>query len=189
MSAMLYVVDEKPDQPHAERAESMPGDLFTNQLMARHGRSVTSFLMRLTGGQWHTTEDLAQETMIRAWQHRRSIPEDEGAQRRWLFTTARRLLIDMLRRQKHRPKEAGDLALEKMLVDSDPLYFAIANISLAESFGSLSADHREILYEIYINGRAAETLAIDLDLPVGTVKSRAHYAMRALRAALRISDL
>jgi len=48
----------------------------------------------------------------------------------------------------------------------------------------LSADHRQVLRECYFDGRSVAEAARRLGIAEGTVKSRTHYALRALRLAL-----
>jgi len=55
---------------------------------------------------------------------------------------------------------------------------------VADALSRLSQDHRLVLVECYYRGRSVAETARRLDIPEGTVKSRTHYALRALRLAL-----
>ena len=55
---------------------------------------------------------------------------------------------------------------------------------VAEAVSGLTADHRAVLLECYYNGRSVAEAARRLGIPEGTVKSRTHYALRALRLQL-----
>ncbi len=55
---------------------------------------------------------------------------------------------------------------------------------VAEAVSRLSPDHRAVLLECYFRGRPVAEAARRLGVPVGTVKSRTHYALRALKLAL-----
>ena len=55
---------------------------------------------------------------------------------------------------------------------------------VADAVTHLSAEHRAVLQECYFNGRSVADAARRLGIPEGTVKSRTHYALRALRLAL-----
>ena len=55
---------------------------------------------------------------------------------------------------------------------------------VAEALTHLSADHRAVLLECYYRGRPVAEAARRLGVPEGTVKSRTHYALRALKLAL-----
>ena len=56
--------------------------------------------------------------------------------------------------------------------------------TIAEALGQLSPAHREVLVECFYRGRSVAEAAAVLGIPPGTVKSRTHYAMRALRLVL-----
>ena len=53
-----------------------------------------------------------------------------------------------------------------------------------EGLRKLSEDHRVVLVETYYRARPYNEVALELGVPVGTVKSRVYYALRALRLAL-----
>lgn len=55
----------------------------------------------------------------------------------------------------------------------------------ADALADLSAEHRSVVVGAYYRGRSVAELAAELDVPAGTVKSRMHYALRALRLALQ----
>jgi RNA polymerase sigma-70 factor, ECF subfamily len=56
---------------------------------------------------------------------------------------------------------------------------------VAEAVSQLSADHRAVLLECYYRGPSVSEAARRLGVPEGTVKSRTHYALRALKLALQ----
>jgi RNA polymerase sigma-70 factor (ECF subfamily) len=53
-----------------------------------------------------------------------------------------------------------------------------------EALSRVSADHRRVLIEVHLRGRGIVDVATELGVPVGTVKSRVYYGLRALRVAL-----
>ena len=55
---------------------------------------------------------------------------------------------------------------------------------VAEALTKLSPDHRAVLHECYYRGAPVSEAARRLGVPEGTVKSRTHYALRALRLEL-----
>ena len=56
---------------------------------------------------------------------------------------------------------------------------------VAEAVTRLSPEHRAVLVECYYRGQPVAEAARRLGVPEGTVKSRTHYALRALRLALQ----
>ncbi|BBH69114.1 RNA polymerase sigma factor [Actinoplanes sp. OR16] len=161
----------------------MSADRLTD-LHARYAPELLRYLSGFAGGNRQTAEDLLQETMIRVWRHLDNLPPEPEQTRRWLFTVARNVAIDAIRRRQVRPAEvslpdalpeAGPDATSGAVVAVDTLKFAL---------GSLSGPHRRILDELYLRGRTPDETARLLGVPIGTVKSRAHYALRSLREAV-----
>jgi len=144
---------------------------------------LLSFATRLTSGDHQWAEDVVQETLLRAWRSAITVDESQPPVRSWLFTVARRIVLDGYRRRSARPKEVGDGALELMPED-DQVENMLSALAVSDALASVSEAHRAVLQELYFKGSTAETAAAVLGVPVGTVKSRSYYALRALRLAL-----
>jgi RNA polymerase sigma-70 factor (ECF subfamily) len=154
-----------------------------NRLMNEHGASLLRYLTRLTSRE-HSAEDFVQETMCRAWRHLSAVPRDSVGQRRWLFVVGRRVVIDAVRRGGVRPTEVAMLDFDRGPFADETARTAIAGQTLREAFADLSVPHRQVLAEIYFNGASHDEAAERLQVPVGTIKSRSHYALAVLRRSL-----
>ncbi|GAA0238581.1 sigma-70 family RNA polymerase sigma factor [Cryptosporangium japonicum] len=159
-----------------------------DSLHSVHAGSLMRYLLKLNRGDRQTAEDMLQETMLRAWQHADSLPEQESNQRRWLFAVARRLFIDTVRARQIRPVETAIVDFEHIARVEDTTEAALVNDAMRDAFGRLSDAHRNVLVDLHMRGIPAEEVAQRLDVPVGTVKSRAHYALRALRNGMAATD-
>ena len=60
----------------------------------------------------------------------------------------------------------------------------LRKVAVAEALTAISAAHREVLNETILRGRTVNEAAESLGIPVGTVKSRVYYALRALRLVM-----
>ncbi|MCM4083435.1 sigma-70 family RNA polymerase sigma factor [Paractinoplanes hotanensis] len=167
-------------------ATETDADNRIRELLAEHGAPLARFVQRLTPINRQAAEDVLQETMVRAWRNLDSLPpQEDGRNRRWLFTVARRLVIDEARRRQVRPVEVtANPDLEYAVLGDETADKAIANDALRQAVGRLSNTHRQALYEVYFRDRSVEAVAADLNIPVGTVRSRIHYALRTIRAAV-----
>ncbi|MEU6844103.1 sigma-70 family RNA polymerase sigma factor [Streptomyces sp. NPDC046716] len=154
------------------------------QVQREHGRPLFSFLLRLCDGDRQRAEDLVQETYVRAWQHPEALDAKYGSVRPWLFTVGRRLAIDARRARLARPAEVGDAVLENARVCADHADRSTAALDVRDAVATLSPDHRAVLMEVYFKGASVAEAAAVLGIPPGTVKSRAYYALRALRRVL-----
>lgn len=161
-------------------------DRITN-LQASHGRSLLRLLVRLTHGERQTAEDLVQETLLRAWLHVDDLPTETERERRWLFTVARRLVIDTMRSRRVRPVETPMQELI-WLKSTDSAEAVVATDAMRHAYRNLSPAHQTILTSLYVEGWTTSEAAKRLGVPTGTVKSRAHYALRALRTAMTTAD-
>jgi RNA polymerase sigma-70 factor (ECF subfamily) len=150
-----------------------------------HHLQLFNYLVKLTLGDQRTAEDILQETYIRAWHHLgRNDDIDLAAFRPWLYTVARRLVIDLLRSRRSRPAEVIVEDLGRLPVTEDTIGGYLSADSIKNALLELRPEHRVVLLQLYYHGRTPAEVAEMLDIPVGTVKSRAYYAKRALRAHL-----
>ena len=153
-------------------------------LYAEHGDALFAHALRLSGGDRQRAEDLVQETLVRAWRHPDVLDPERGSVRAWLFTTARHLAIDAWRRREARVGEVVTDVLPEPPTELNEADRAVEAWTIAEALERLSPSHREVLVECFYRGRSVAEAASALGVPPGTVKSRTHYAMRALRLVL-----
>jgi RNA polymerase sigma-70 factor (ECF subfamily) len=100
-----------------------------------------------------------------------------------LFTVARNNVNDEWRSKRFQNERATDQVPEP----DDPVDQTDALLQswvVADAITQLSTEHRAVLLECYYRGRSVAEAARRLGIPEGTVKSRTHYALRALRLAL-----
>ncbi|MER5890401.1 sigma-70 family RNA polymerase sigma factor [Streptomyces sp. NPDC001941] len=160
------------------------GEDALEALQREHGAALLSFLLGLTYGDQQRAEDLAQETLVRAWQHPEAFDGPYDSMRPWLFTVGRRLAIDARRSRLARPAEIGDSVLATAADPADATETAVAALDVRAAVRGLSPEHRAVLVRIYFHGQTVSEAAAELGIPAGTVKSRSHYALRALGRSL-----
>jgi RNA polymerase sigma-70 factor, ECF subfamily len=164
-------------------ARTAADDLIVTELYRQYRTPLMSFVLRLTGGDRQQAEDVVQETMVRAWRQAGQLDLTEPSLMPWLATVARRIVIDQGRRRRARPTETGDVVLENVPV-ADATEDLLRKVVVAEALQALSPAHREVLNETILRDRTVNEAAEVLGIPVGTVKSRVYYAVRALRLVL-----
>ncbi|HEY3501868.1 MAG TPA: sigma-70 family RNA polymerase sigma factor [Actinocatenispora sp.] len=155
-------------------------DRLLRELYDAHGSALFGYALRLTGGDRGWAQDVVQEVLLRAWQHPRVL--DGGPVRGWLHTVARNLVIDQWRARHVRPEVAFAEPPERGVGDGTDE--AVQSWLVADALRKLSDAHRQVLIECYYLGRSVPEAAERLGVPPGTVKSRLHYGLRALRLAL-----
>jgi RNA polymerase sigma-70 factor, ECF subfamily len=155
---------------------------LVRSLYSEHGPALLGYVSRLTAGDRLRAEDIVQETLLRAWQHPQAFgPEHRHTVRAWLFTVAHNLVVDHARARAARPTEVVHPAgWEPPLVDKG-LDQVLMEMEVSDALDSLSAHHREVIIELFYRDRSVAQASTALGVPVGTIKSRCYYALRALR--------
>jgi RNA polymerase sigma-70 factor (ECF subfamily) len=164
-------------------ARAADDDTIITDLYRRYRAPLMSYVLRLTAGDRQQAEDVVQETMVRAWRQVGRLDLAEPSLMPWLATVARRIVIDQGRRKRARPAETGEVMLENVPV-ADATEDLLRKVVVAEAMQALTPAHREVLNETILRDRTVNEAAEVLGVPVGTVKSRVYYALRALRLVL-----
>jgi RNA polymerase sigma-70 factor (ECF subfamily) len=125
---------------------------------------------------------VVQETLLRAWRNPQVLDQSRGSARGWLFTVAKRIVIDEWRATRSRPEYVTDDVPEQSV--SDGTDQALDHQLVTAAMRTLSIEHREVLLECYLRGASVAQASMAIGVPPGTIKSRTHYALRALRLAL-----
>jgi RNA polymerase sigma-70 factor, ECF subfamily len=154
-------------------------------LYDEHAGPLWRYALRLTSDA-SRAEDVVQETLLRAWQHPEVITDSERSARAWLFTVARNMIIDERRSPKFR-NVVGSLEDSNVPEQSvsDDVDAALDRLLIADAMTQMSPEHRAVIERSYYRGWSTAQIAADLDIAEGTVKSRLHYAVRALRLTLQ----
>ncbi len=153
------------------------------QLHDEHAAALWGYCLRLTGHDHARAEDVVQETLLRAWRSMPRLEAGTGSVRAWLFTVARNIVIDEWR-TKRSQSELTVADVPEVPADAERTDQLLMSWVVADALTRLSAEHRAVLLECYYRGQSVAEAARRLGVPEGTVKSRTHYALRALRLAL-----
>lgn len=148
-----------------------------------HAAPVWRYVVRLTGDR-AGADDVVQETLLRAWRSPRILEQDPATMRAWMMTVARNLVIDEARsaRRRHEQLVAELPEAPSSHDDVDALF---ESLLIEEALAALSAEHREVIVHAYFGGLSVAQTAAAVGVPEGTVKSRMHYGLRALRLAFQ----
>ncbi|MPY36941.1 sigma-70 family RNA polymerase sigma factor [Streptomyces adustus] len=166
--------------PHEHRT-AREGHLLT-LLAVDHAKPLLAYVDRMLSDR-HMAEDIVQETLIRAWRRSEQLLDNDGSLRGWLLTVARHLAIDRIRSAYARHESHG--AEHRDVIQDDHADAVATSIDAMALLRQLSPEHQDVLVHTYLHDRSVLETARILGIPVGTVKSRQHYALRRLRDRMR----
>jgi RNA polymerase sigma-70 factor (ECF subfamily) len=150
-------------------------------LYTEHYGVLLGFISRYVRDR-HRAEDLVQETLLRAWRHIDRIDVGQNTTRAYLLTIARNVVTSAWHADRRRPHLVEGEELIAAVPTSDSVDEMVDGWLVTAALERLSEDHRAVVHSMYYEGRTVAETAHRLELPEGTVKSRAYYAVRALRA-------
>jgi RNA polymerase sigma-70 factor, ECF subfamily len=165
---------------HVERARAGDSDAFDRLVASRIDRLYAT--ARLIVHDPDGAEDAVQEALVRAW---RDLPRLRDPDRfdAWIRRLLVRACFDEGRRRRRWRFEVGIAAIDPPV--DELAYTAIAdNDEIEQAFRRLSEEHRVVLALQHVLGLSTAETAAAIGIPAGTVKSRTHFALGALRAGL-----
>ncbi len=155
------------------------------KLFQSYAPRVKSYMMR-QGADPNVAEELAQETLLMVWRKAALYSGEKGSATTWIFTIARNLRIDRLRREvawQPLPEGAEDEPSTDPLPDEE-LDARERRDRVRAALAELPADQSEVVTLSYIEGLSHSEIAERLGLPLGTVKSRMRLAYQKVRSAV-----
>lgn len=155
------------------------------QLFQLYAPRVKSYMMR-QGADANTAEELAQETLLTVWRKAALYSGEKGSATTWIFTIARNLRIDRLRREVpwqelpegHEETPSGDILPDEAVSEVE------RRDRVQRAMAELPDDQLEVVNLSYVDGLSHSEIAEKLSLPLGTVKSRMRLAYQKIREAV-----
>jgi len=153
------------------------------ELYRRYSRRLYGLGLSLLADEG-VAEEVVQETFVRLWRSAPRFDSEQGTVRTFLFTIARRAAVDLRRRPSSRP--LAELPEDDQgAVSDDDFESLLLGLEVSYAMEALTDDHREALELYYDRDLTQREISERLGVPIGTVKTRTHYALRALRGALQ----
>ncbi|MDG2271402.1 MAG: sigma-70 family RNA polymerase sigma factor [Halioglobus sp.] len=132
-------------------------------------------------------DELVQEVMLKVWQKAGAFNAERAAASTWIYTIARNSRTDLFRRlQKFdTPLSADDVTGSE---ESEEAFMVLhqkrSRDRIRALINELPNDQAQILAKVYMEGKSHSEVAGELDIPLGTVKSRVRLALQKLQLRL-----
>jgi RNA polymerase sigma factor (sigma-70 family) len=154
-------------------------------LFAHFAPRIKAYLLKMGAG-GALADDLAQEAMVTLWRKAALFDPGKASAATWVFTIARNLRIDAIRRERRPDFDPDDPALvpaeepaaDAMLMREDD------EMKLRAALKELSPEQAQVVQMSFFADKPHSQIAEELGLPLGTVKSRLRLAMARIRIAM-----
>ena len=171
--------------PHASRiqavAERSDRDAFA--ALFRHFAPRVKTLLLRGGANAASAEELAQETLLAVWRKAAQFDPTRASAATWIFTIARNLRIDALRRERHPDTLLPDSPEEPPTADV-LLAAGERDDRVKNAMASLSPEQADVIRAAFFLDQPHAEIERHLGIPLGTVKSRLRLAISKLRSSL-----
>lgn len=179
------------------QAVALTGDRRAFAVLFKHfAPRVKAYLIR-AGTASELAEELAQETMVAVWRKAAQFDPGRAQLSTWIFTIARNLRVDALRRQ--RDARSGDGPGTPTDPDADPLAHLVHDApaldeqlaevrraaTVRQALRQLAPEQLQVVWLAFCDEQSHARIASELNLPLGTVKSRMRLALNHLRRLLQ----
>jgi len=165
-------------------AERQDRDAFA-ELFDHYAPLIRAYSLAREPGADLVADELVQEVMTRVWLKADKYNSKLANLNTWIFTLARNCRIDYLRRNSRYATEIDPTDLFNDIEDENPGPFqqvqqSRAADSIRAGMNELPKEQAEILTKVYLEGKSHQQTSDELQLPLGTVKSRVRLALKKL---------
>ena len=149
------------------------------------GPRIKGYLMKL-GSNDIVAEDLLQEVMLTVWRKSETFDRSKAAVSTWLFTIARNKRIDLLRKEIRPQLDPNDPMLTPNQEEpADEKYSANQeSVKITDAINMLPDEQAKLIKMTYYEDKSHSIIADELNMPLGTVKSRIRLASTRLKKLL-----
>lgn len=176
-------VTEKPvehwSRQLVELAQTQNKTIY-EELFTHFAPRLKSYAIRL-GMKDSVAEEMAQEALLNVWRKAHMFNPTKAVASTWIFTLTRNLCIDRMRKEQYPmvelPEESEDEASE-----GDGEHAVLAR-QVAHIITQLPEKQAEVIYRSFYQGLSHSEIAAELDIPLGSVKSRLRLAFQKLKLA------
>ena len=154
-------------------------------ILEKYGGALFGVIKRIVGTS-EAAEDVLQDASLKIWKNAGKYDESKGRLFTWLLSIARNTALDVVRTQKFNQQRKSQ-PLESSVYDNASYSeeMKVPDVGLLGVIDRLDPKYREIIDLLYLQGYTQKEIQEKLQIPLGTVKTRARAGLRQLRKILK----
>jgi len=127
-----------------------------------------------------TAQDILQETLVKSWKYAKKYDSTKAIVFTWLYRIAYKTAIDKIRSQKNKTKNEVQMETSSVYkITSNELNQDVLDIKTHLS--SLDEKYQIVINALFFEGMTQQEASEELDIPLGTIKSRLKIGLRELK--------
>ena len=160
----------------------MSGEELFAAIVGKHYDQLFRFALSLTHAE-PEAGDLTQQTFY-VWAKKGEQLRDSTKVKSWLFTTLHRLFLETRQRQTRFPHDSLDEVQEQLLTDTARFDDRVDSSTVLSALARVDEVYRAAVALFYLEDCSYKEIALILEIPIGTVRSRISRGIRQLRSIL-----
>jgi RNA polymerase sigma factor (sigma-70 family) len=139
-------------------------------------------------------DEVVQEVMFKVWQKAPGYDSTKAAASTWIYTVMRNCRIDLMRRNRRTPTDSDAIEIDDIWdeADDDQAFVYLQQSSnealIEKSFTQLPPEQRQVLTQVYMQGKTHQQISDETGLPLGTVKSRVRIGLKKMQTLITGSE-
>jgi len=150
------------------------------QLYDAYGKVLYGIILRIVG-EHVFAEDVMQEVFLKIWRHATTFDPQKGRLFTWMLNISRNAAIDFIRKKNRKHQLVSEIKQGSNFAETSVYKPSIDYIGIKEIVNRLKPEYKCIIDLMYFAGFSQSEIAKELELPLGTVKTRSRAAIRELR--------
>lgn len=141
-----------------------------------------------------SADEIVQEVMFKVWQKAPGYDSGKAAASTWIYTVMRNCRIDLMRRNKRTPTDNDAIEIDDIWDEADDdqafvyLQQSTNEVLIEKSFTQLPPEQRQVLTQVYMQGKTHQQISDETGLPLGTVKSRVRIGLKKMQTLITGSE-
>ncbi|MCP4437951.1 MAG: sigma-70 family RNA polymerase sigma factor [Aureispira sp.] len=152
-------------------------------LYDRYSAIIYGIILRIVKSK-PIAEDVLQDTMMKIWHNINTYSPNRGRFVSWMLRIARNKAIDTIRSAKYQ-QQKNNLDIEGQIALPQKTQFNPDTIGIKEMVDKLPFEYRQVVEMAYFKGFTQSEMAKELELPLGTIKTRIRIGLRELRKLVK----
>lgn len=155
-----------------------------NLIFENYGRALYGVIYKVCQKQ-EDCEEVLQDVLVKIWEKSHLYDASKGKLYTWMLNIARNAAVDRVRSKYNKQNSKTDSQEDYVNIDKGDLSLKPEHIGVKDLTKVLEVDQQQVINLAYFEGYTQKEIAEELDMPLGTVKTKVRSALKYLKNYLK----